>query len=336
MHVTEREIDMAVKIDYVDSYKQYGRCLRISNGALEILVTIELGPRIIYFGAPGGVNMFFNDDNNVRVTKGELIESVFGEGAEYHFYGGHRTWLAPQLMIHTTVPDNDPVPYELIENGVILKPAVLKVIGMRYEMRIVMHPDDAGIDVSVTYINESGVDKSYAVWQISQFAAGGMAIIPLSVPRKPFDRSKKPTMEQLLTPLMPSTQITSFLGAFTNDPRLTIDPMFMTLRMDPSVPGAIKLGTPNIPGYAMYVNNGYVATIRSEYEKGKTYTDMGCGLETYTDNNFLELEMLGPYETIKNGASTTHTETLTLQPAKMPAPKDDDREGIRAFVEAHL
>ena len=88
--------------------------------------------------APGGENMFFNDKNQERVVKGPLFESIFGEGAEYHFYGGHRMWLAPQLMLHTCVPDNIPVPYELTEHGVVLTPAAQKVPGMQPVMSVTM------------------------------------------------------------------------------------------------------------------------------------------------------------------------------------------------------
>lgn len=40
---------MAVKISIVESYKHYGKCLKITNDLLEILITVDVGPRIIYF-----------------------------------------------------------------------------------------------------------------------------------------------------------------------------------------------------------------------------------------------------------------------------------------------
>ena len=41
------------------SHSQWGRCVRLSNGTIELLATVDFGPRIIYFGAVGGVNEFF-------------------------------------------------------------------------------------------------------------------------------------------------------------------------------------------------------------------------------------------------------------------------------------
>lgn len=326
---------MNIQTGVIDHYKDYGRCLKLENEKLKILVTIDVGPRIISFGAPDGENLFFNDERHERVTKGELFEQIFGKGQEYHFYGGHRMWLAPQLMLHTCVPDNDPVPYEWIENGVILKPASQKVPGMQPTMTILMDPADAKIEVNVCYQNISDKEKSYAVWQISQFDSGGIAFIPFTEEHPPQSPDHIPTQQELLTPLKPNGQITNFLGCFTEDPRFIADSKFLTLRQDPQTKSPFKIGTANYQGFAMYANKGYVSTIYFHHDPSKTYTDGGCSFETYTDSQFLELESLGPFETIQPGGSISHTETLTLQPMKLPLPELTDREAVAAFVQAH-
>lgn len=326
---------MSVTISLVDAYQEYGRCLKLENGVLEVLITVDIGPRIIFFGAPGGENMFFNDKNQERVVKGPLFESIFGEGAEYHFYGGHRMWLAPQLMLHTCVPDNIPVPYELTEHGVVLTPAAQKVPGMQPVMSVTMNPEQAEITVDVSYRNISEENKSYAAWQISQFDIGGVAFIPFAEPRRQSEPGAVPTQQELLSPLKPDGQITSFLGCFADDPRCRMDSRFITLQQDPEISSPIKIGTPNRMGYAMYANKGYVAAIQFQHDDTKAYTDWGCSFETYTDAAFLELESLGAFETVAPGESIAHRETLTLKKMKRPLPNLDDREAVAAFVEAH-
>ena len=50
------------------SYKNYGKCLEISNGAIDLLVTLDVGPRIIRFGFCGEKNMLFEDiDREQRI-----------------------------------------------------------------------------------------------------------------------------------------------------------------------------------------------------------------------------------------------------------------------------
>ena len=39
-----------VSTTIIESFKDYGKCLCISNGVIEAYVTIDIGPRIIRFG----------------------------------------------------------------------------------------------------------------------------------------------------------------------------------------------------------------------------------------------------------------------------------------------
>ena len=45
----------------VEEYKNYGRVLRIDDGALDVRVTLDLGPRVIYCALKGKNNIFFED-----------------------------------------------------------------------------------------------------------------------------------------------------------------------------------------------------------------------------------------------------------------------------------
>ena len=50
-----------VTVKEIESFKEYGKCVSISNGVIEALVTIDLGPRIISFGYVGGTNFMSSD-----------------------------------------------------------------------------------------------------------------------------------------------------------------------------------------------------------------------------------------------------------------------------------
>ena len=53
-----------LKINTVENYKDYGKCVEITNGVISALVTVEIGPRIISFGYSGGQN-FMNDNRKL-------------------------------------------------------------------------------------------------------------------------------------------------------------------------------------------------------------------------------------------------------------------------------
>ena len=45
------------------NYKNYGKCVVISNGIAEAFVTTDLGPRVIKYNLIGEKNIFFEDVN---------------------------------------------------------------------------------------------------------------------------------------------------------------------------------------------------------------------------------------------------------------------------------
>ena len=82
------------------SYKKFGKCVRIFDDNIEAYVTVDIGPRIIKFNCIGMENMFFNDNEIERELD---VSSLFGEGAKWHTYGGHRMWLAPVAPVRSKI-----------------------------------------------------------------------------------------------------------------------------------------------------------------------------------------------------------------------------------------
>src|SRR5947209_869066 len=85
------------------SYGGWDRCARIVSGQIEMIVTLEVGPRIIRLGQIGGPNEFVEYPDEMGKRGGD----------EYRSYGGHRLWIAPEEMPKTYFPDNAPVEYEV-------------------------------------------------------------------------------------------------------------------------------------------------------------------------------------------------------------------------------
>jgi hypothetical protein len=83
-------------------------CLRLANDHAELVITLDVGPRVIsYHHLPGGKNVLKTNSEEL----GKSGEDVF------MMRGGHRLWLAPEDE-RTYFPDNSPVTHELLPNGV--------------------------------------------------------------------------------------------------------------------------------------------------------------------------------------------------------------------------
>src|SRR5271154_6052214 len=92
----------AVKIEKTN-YKGWPNCYRITNGEVELIVTSDIGPRIMRYAFVGGPNFF----KEFTETLGKSGEPAWGAR------GGHRVWAAPEDAGRTYAADNGPVHIEI-------------------------------------------------------------------------------------------------------------------------------------------------------------------------------------------------------------------------------
>jgi hypothetical protein len=64
--------------------------------------------------------------------------------------------------------------------------------------------------------------------------------------------------------------------------------------------------------WAAYVLGDEVFVKRTTSDRTKTYPDFGCSFETFTNNDFLEIETLGPIAKIAPGQTVEHIEHWSL------------------------
>ena len=93
---------MPAHIERTD-YKGWPNCWPIANSEIELIVTADVGPRVIRFGFNRGQNLFKNFDDQM----GKSSEPVFMAR------GGSRIWIGPEDRIATYAPDNFPVQVHL-------------------------------------------------------------------------------------------------------------------------------------------------------------------------------------------------------------------------------
>jgi hypothetical protein len=81
------------------SYGGWPNCLRVFNDDVELVITTDVGPRVIRYGFIGGQNMF----------KEFADQMGWKHEATWQPRGGHRIWFAPEVVPDTYAPDNVPV-----------------------------------------------------------------------------------------------------------------------------------------------------------------------------------------------------------------------------------
>lgn len=307
---------MPVEIKEVE-YENYGKCVLITNGIIEAYVTIDVGPRIIRFGFVEGPNLLFTDLERKCIFSNELIDDYYGKGKTFYLYGGHRLWISPESMPETYYPDNRPVMYSILPDGVRFTPPQQEENELQLSIEIIMNADANDIMIVHTAQNLSREARRFSLWGITQLGQGGLEIFP----QNDADTGLLPNRLNVLWPY-----------SKRSDPRFFFGDRFITLRQDPGNSDAFKIGTNNFAGWVAYVNDGCVFVKRYVHDHDHVYPDYGASFETYTNENFLEMETLSPLYEVDTKETVRHVENWSLFRAP-EAPVADDEAALQAFME---
>lgn len=274
-----------VKMERV-AYGGWPHCVRLSNGEVELVVTTDVGPRIMRYAFMGGQNLFKEYDDQMGQVGGD----------QWRIYGGHRLWHAPEAKPRSYAPDNDPISYDWDGVRLLLKQATEPLTGIAKEMVVILAPRGPHVTVHHTLINTNQWTIRTAAWAMTTMAQDGRAIFPQE-PALPYPEY-----------LPPARPITVWHYTDMSDPRWTWGSKYIQLRQDPSAADPEKIAIRNSLGWSAYCLGGEVFVKRFSYDPQAVYPDYGCNNATFTNADMIEIESLGPFTDLAPQAKAHCTE----------------------------
>jgi hypothetical protein len=279
-------------------------CLRLSNGDAEIVVTTQIGPRILRYGLPDGPNAF------------QVIPKTRGQagGDAWLPYGGHRLWAAPEAAPRSYFPDNVPVgSYSYTDGTLSIANPPEHTTGIAKEIQITLAPQGTAARMTHKITNHGIWPVTLAPWALSIVANGGRVVLP----QEPFVSHDDD--------LLPARPLVLWKFTEMGDPRWRWGSKYITLRQDDALATPQKVGGYSPLGWAAHLlpRQAFVVLIDVAPGGPAVLTDQGCSFETYTEGPFQELETLGPLVTLEPGQSTEHPEYWFLAPTDEIADEDD-------------
>ena len=277
-----------IKIERI-SYGGWPNCYRLSNGQVEAVVTTDVGPRIIRYGFVGGKNVFAE------------FPDQLGQSGEtwWVMRGGHRLWIAPEVIPDTYALDNAPVKAAVNGQSITLLQPVEPQTSLQKEISVRLNTD-GGVDVTHRITNTGSKARRLAAWALSQMAPGGagIAIFP---PRGCHEECLQPTH-----PLV--------MWAYTDfsDPRWQLTKKYLILKQDAADESPQKAGLFHEHTAAAYLLDGNLFVKHYKADPALTYPDFHSSFQIFTNGSFLELETLGPLRELAPGESVTHLERWSL------------------------
>lgn len=261
-------------------------CVQIENRFFQMILSRSIGPRILSLKLHGQENIL-----------AELPEftTALPDGSKYHFWGGHRLWVAPEQMPITY--DHDDKPVEISKDGddYLITKEVEQISGMQKSMRIKFDPNDPIIHIKHQLTNMGEQPIECAAWAITQLKTGGLAILPQT---------------KVDTGLLPNRSFSLWPYSNIKEEKVTWGNEYILLDADLKTP--FKIGFPNQRGWLGYWIDNTLFLKNTQFLQDGEYYDYGSSSECYCCDQFLELETLGPKSIVNPGVSITHVETWKL------------------------
>lgn len=282
------------------SFAGWDNCIGISNDIVDLIVTTDVGPRIMRYGFVGKENEFCVVESEKGLTGGD----------EWRIYGGHRLWHSPEDEERTYVPDNSPVEWKTIKDGIKVSQDTETLTGIKKEMEITLSADSTKVYVLHRLINKGKRPIELSVWGLTAMATGGKEIVPQT---------------ENDTGLLPNRIISLWPYTKLNDTRITLGERYIILDQDPAFKKPLKFGIPNENGWAAYFNHDNLFIKYHKYKAGADYPDLGVSYETYVNDFMLEMETLSPLVVFEPDKATEHVEIWELF-NNVPMPSNNEHE----------
>jgi hypothetical protein len=261
----------------------------ISSKFIQLEVLEHAGPRIVRLHFRGSSNLFAELPDFV-------IPTDFGD---YHMWGGHRLWHAPEAMPRTYFPDDEGNVVTELQDGLLLEGQIEPHTGLRKSIEVHLAGDKPEVRLVQTLSNHGDQIVELAPWSITQLRLGGIVIAPM-----PIGNSDPHG-------LLPNRQISLWPYTRIRDPRLQWDDDFLLLKADAGLP-PFKIGYLNPHGWLAYWIDGVLFRKVTDVYHGASHPDGNCNAEVFCNDRFVELESLAPLNRIAPGEQVQIKETWEL------------------------
>lgn len=280
---------LTTKINYLD----LPNCLRLSNERVELVVTTDVGPRILRYALAGGENILGEHPN-------AAVNTALGE---WRPRGGHRLWIAPENMPNSYAPDNEKIEYEFDEQSNALRLIQPFEVATETQKEITITLDDASSSVEIAHkiTNKGTRETEISAWALTIMRGGGTAIIP----NEPFAPYAAET-------LLPVRNFTVWSYTDFTDSRWQFEKNEIRLRVDETLENPQKIGVLNKQGWAAYERQNLRFVKRFDFVESAIYPDLNSNTEIYTAGSFVEVETLSPLAKLQPNEAVVHVERWEL------------------------
>lgn len=265
-----------------------GPCIRLSNGRIEFAFPLNCGIRISSLNLAGYENLFF--EQPVDMTD----DCCRPNG--WRLRGGLRLWIAPESR-ESYYPDNDPIQWTLLPDGVELTQPIDGYLNIEKRVRIRFDANDSSallLDFAIRNCGNEAFEGS--LWAITTFKPRGKGGFS-------FQSGEDEILPQRFISLWNGTQM--------NDPRLKFEGERVEITHEP-LDGCFKMGFSCMDASCWFRYAGQLLHRYFDYDPAARYPDGNVNLEVFQCPHMMELESLGEMKLFEPGVWVERHERWTL------------------------
>ena len=279
--------------------EELGHCVIVSNERLQIVVTIDYGPRIVSVTKYGLPNLIYNERDT-----------------EFNRCRGHKIRLTVERPSKNVYFDNSAVIYSPLEDGVKFVQTVLEPMQLDLSMDIMLGDDSENLMIVHSVINKSKEAVKLSIYTETPFLHDGFIFIPQSNVSET-DR--------------PDRIITLWNGTKWTDERLFIGDKYISVRGNEDFP-KLKIGTNNTAGQCVYINGSNSFVKHYIHNRTALYPFSHCSTYITAHKNFLSMQTASPFYIIDPMEIARHIENWSFPKISEPCGFNDENS-IEKFTE---
>lgn len=286
----------------------------IGNGRVKLGVSPGVG-RIVHFGPADGPNLIWLASPSV------YDEPVTDRpGQAYYNLGGDKLWPLPQPLwkrafgVGGWPPDGviDGQPWTLVESTdrrIVIESRVSPALGVRARRTIELAENEPRVTITNSLTRVEASPFPVHLWTVTQTVSPRVVLLDVSADRP----ASTPTWLPMISP-HEATRRVSVLG----DGR--------AVAVDLSDDGSVKVGT--FGRWIAGVYDDLIFLQTTPYDPTGAYPD-ASSLQTYSDANYTELELLSELAHLQPGESLSNRVTWQL----VGRPETASLEQVRRLIE---
>jgi hypothetical protein len=299
LFISSFAIPDSVRFDTIDNYHNWGwEALVVSNNYITIGIVPAIGARVLQYDLGADTFMIINES---------LLGQVFYDGSSSPWdgtwgYGGYKTWPAPQSQWNWPPPPTlawgnyeYQVTHASTDSVVIWMKGQTETIrtpGLRFDRYFTVYRNSTQVKITTVLFNDNDQGQDWSIWDVTQ-------TIVQHGNENDFDN---------FSAYFPASQSSDIWGSGPYYEEVL--PGIYEIKF---VGSSGKISSATSAGWVCFTDERDKQTYVKLFDliEGAEYTHDGASVEIYTNgsSDYMEVEVLGPYETIgPNGDSIVFTE----------------------------